>query len=81
MQYVGKTGRKLKTRITKHLRYICKHTNTIIGLYLNTIEHMQVNTIEKLYKSSNYRKAKGLFWINKLRTLKHGLRKNVIIEY
>ena len=36
---------------------------------------MQVNTIEKLYKSSNYRKAKELFLINKLQTLKQGLNK------
>ena len=69
-QYVGETGRKIKTRITEHLRNIRQHTNTIIGLHFNTtghtIKHMPVNTIEKLYKSSNYRKAKELFWINKL---------------
>ena len=78
-QYVGKTGRKLKTRLTEHFRNICQHTNIIIGLHFNTtghtIEHMQVNTIEKLHKSSNYRKAKELFWINKLQTLKHDLNK------
>ena len=36
---------------------------------------MQVEATEKLYKSSNYRKAKELFWINKLQSLKHGLNK------
>ena len=36
---------------------------------------MQFNIIEKLYKSSNYRKAKELFWINKVQGLKHGLNK------
>ena len=50
-QYVGKTGRKLKTRITEHLRKICEHTNTIICPHFNTtdhsIEHTQVNTIEQ----------------------------------
>ena len=74
-----KTGRKLKTRITEHLRNFRQLTNTIIGLHLNTtghtMEHMQINTIEKLYKSSNYQKAKELFWINKLQTLKYGLKK------
>ena len=64
-QYVGESSRKLKTRITEHLRNIFKHKNTIIGLYFNatghTIKHMQVGTIKKLYKFSNYLKEKELF--------------------
>ena len=51
-QYVGKTGRKLKTRITEHLRNIRKHAIIMIGLHFDTtghtIEHMQVITIEKI---------------------------------
>ena len=38
-QYVGETGKKLKIRITEHLCNIRKHTNTIIGLHLNTLGH------------------------------------------
>ena len=64
-KYAGETGRNLKTLITEHLRNIHKNTNTVINLHFNTtshtIEHMEVNNIEKLYKSSNYRKAKELF--------------------
>ena len=35
------------------------------------------NTIKKLYKSSNYSKDKKLFWINKLQTLQHDLKKRL----
>ena len=78
-QYVGETGRKLKTRITEHLHSIKNHKNTVIGIHFtsthHSIDHILIHPIESLHNSSNYRKVKELFWINKLQTLDHGLNK------
>ena len=61
-QNVGETGRKLKTRITEHLRNIRKHINSNIELHFNTtdhtIAHMTVSVTEKPHKTINYRKVK-----------------------
>ena len=53
-QYVSKTGRKLKTRITEHFRNIRKHTNTIIGLHFNATSH----TIEQGSATFSFQCAK-----------------------
>ena len=68
-QYIGETGRKLKTRISEHLRNIAKNQNTVIGTHFNSANHksnhMQINAIESLSNSTGYRKVKELFWIKK----------------
>ena len=78
-QYVGETGRKLKTRITEHMGYIRRNKDTAIGLHFNSlgdyILNFQVNVVEKLYNSISYRKVKEPFWINKLQAITHGLNK------
>ena len=66
-QYIGETGRKLKTRISEHLRNIAKKQNTVIGTHFNSANHksnhMQINVIESLSNSTGNRKVKELFWI------------------
>ena len=68
-QYIGETGRKLKTHILKQLRNIVKNQNTVIGAHFNSanhkLNHLQINTIESLSNSTRYCKVKELFWIKK----------------
>ena len=68
-QYIGETGRKLRTRISEHLRNIVKSQNTVIGTLFYSANHksnhMQINAIESLSNTTGYRKVKELFWIKK----------------
>ena len=61
-QYIGETGRKLKTRFSEHLRNIVKNQNTVIDTHFNSANrksnHMQINAIESLSNSTGYRKVK-----------------------
>ena len=78
-QYVGETGRKLKNRISEHLRSINNDLDTVVGKHFNTLNHtnahMKISAIESLCNSTGYRKVKELFWINKLQTRNFGLNK------
>ena len=72
-QYVGETGRKLKNRVTDHLGDIRRNENTAVGQHFNLTGHsvndFSVCAIDKLYKSTQYRKNKELWWISKLDTV------------
>ena len=78
-QYIGETGRKLKTRISELLRNIVKNQNTVIGTHFYSANHksnhMQINPIEALSNSIEYRKVEELFWIKKNCKLQFGLTK------
>lgn len=77
-QYVGETGRQLKTRFTEHLNDVSKKKDTAVADHFNlpghTKSNMEIVPIEKLNKCTFYRRHKESHWIKSLKTLHpHGL--------
>ena len=74
-QYIGETGRTLRTRIGEHLRYIANNKNTTTGQHFQQPNHnMKVTILHVLkYEGETERKIKEARCINLFNTKTIGL--------
>ena len=77
-QYVGETGRSVRTRLKEHVASIRRKTNSPVALHFNSdshdLSHFSFLGIESLHNHSLfYRRLREAFWIHKLDTLNMGM--------
>ena len=73
--YVGETKQTLYARhLSNFSRIRTSNLDDVTGHFtinnLHSLENYEVFGIEKIYREDEYRKAREVFWISKLQTLK-----------